>query len=71
MDEPTLDSSEVAPLIEALRASTGDARATIREALARLPLSAADLDALGIDAPSEPAPVRPAWADGEPPGFST
>jgi hypothetical protein len=65
-----LDPDEVAPLFAALRASSGDARATILEALVRLPLAAEDIRELGVAPPAQVPPLRPPWADDELPGFT-
>ncbi len=70
MDQETLDPDEVAPLVAAWRVSSGDARATMLEALVRLPLAAEDMRELGI-APSAQAPqLRSLWAKHELPGFT-
>jgi hypothetical protein len=69
--EDVLDPAEVAPLRAALRDSTGETRATILEALVRLPLSPSDAAGLGAPfVPAEHSLLRPPWAEGEPPGFS-
>jgi len=69
--DDALAPDEVAPLFEALHASSGDTRATILEALVRLPLAAGDVRKLGIAPPTGVAPLRPPWADTELPGFTT
>lgn len=69
--EDTLDPAEIAPLVAALRASSGDARATIIEALVRLPLAADALFAIGVVPPPLAPPLRPPWAEAELPGFTT
>jgi hypothetical protein len=69
--DDALDPDDVAPLFAALHASSGDARATILEALVRLPLGADDLRRLGVAPPAHPPPLRPPWADAELPGFTT
>jgi hypothetical protein len=71
IDEDALDPSEVAPLFAALDASSGDARATILEALVRLPLSAADVLKLPSSPPKHVPPLRPPFAEAELPGFSS
>jgi hypothetical protein len=70
IDEDTLDPAEVAPLFAALRVSSGDARATILEALVRLPLAAVDMRKLGIAAPAPVSSLRPPWAKDAGPGFA-
>jgi hypothetical protein len=71
VDEDALDPSEVAPLFESLYASSGDVRATILEALLRLPLSAADVLQLAIESPEHVRSLRPPWAETDPSGFTT
>jgi hypothetical protein len=68
--EATLDAAEIAPLVAALHASSGDARATIIEALVRLPLPADALRAVGVMPPPQVSALRPPWAEAELPGFS-
>jgi hypothetical protein len=69
--DDALDPDEVAPLFAALHDSSGDARATILEALVRLPLAADDVRKLGVAPPAQVPPARPQWGDGELPGFTT
>ncbi|HJZ71646.1 MAG TPA: hypothetical protein VKE51_07880 [Vicinamibacterales bacterium] len=67
-----LDPVEVAPLVTALRRSTGETRVTILEALVRLPLTPAVADEVGVPfAPPEGSPMRPLWAEGKRLGFAS
>ncbi|HEX5925952.1 MAG TPA: hypothetical protein VFY45_19135, partial [Baekduia sp.] len=70
-DEDALDPAEVAPLFAALSVSSGDARATILEALVRLPLAAVDMRKLGIASPAQVPSLRPAWAKDAGSGFAS
>lgn len=70
-DEDALDPAEVAPLFAALSVSSGDERATILEALVRLPLAAVDMRKLGIAPPAQVPSLRPAWGKDAGSGFAS